>query len=227
MMKNADRFERFLLLASGLVLLVVFIAAMLIPKGNDVLWINGNHNEFSDRFFTFVTYGGDGKIFIPLIIITLFIRFSYALATVSAWIGHGVLCSLLKKLVFPSLLRPIDTIDDHLLHFVPGVDIHTNFSFPSGHTATAFCFAILSALLVKRRLIFFVMLTFAMIVAYSRIYLLQHFLIDVVGGAFIGTIVALVAWKLFENYGKAEWLNGRLEIQVKRAKYNQQRASGA
>ena len=226
-MMNADRFQRFLLLTSGGVILLVLLAAILIPRGNDVLWINGNHNEFSDRFFTFITYGGDGKIFIPLIIITLFVRFSYTLAVVSAWIGHGMLCSLLKRFVFPTMLRPTGTIDNGLLYFVPGVDVHTNYSFPSGHTATAFCFAILLALLVKRRSVFFVLTLFAMIVAYSRIYLLQHFLIDVVGGAFIGIAVALIAWQLFENYGKAEWLSGRLEIQVKRAKYNRQRATGA
>src|ERR1043165_7251110 len=220
MMMNADRFQRFLLLTSGGVILLVLLAAILIPRGNDVLWINGNHNEFSDRFFTFITYGGDGKIFIPLILITLFVRFGYTLAAVSAWIGHGVLCSLLKRLVFPTMLRPTGSIDNDLLYFVPGVDVHTNYSFPSGHTATAFCFAILLALLVKRRSVYFVVLVFAMIVAYSRIYLLQHFLIDVVGGAFIGIAVALIAWQLFENYGKAEWLSGRLEIQVKRAKYN-------
>lgn len=195
-------------------MLSVFIAALLIPKGDDVLWINGNHNEFSDRFFTFITNGGDGKVFIPLIIITLFVRFSYTLAALSAWIGHGVLCSVLKKLMFPTLLRPAGTIDNDLLHFVPGVDVHTNYSFPSGHTATAFCFAMLLALVVRRRLVFFVVLAFAMIVAYSRIYLLQHFLIDVAGGAFIGTAVAYVAWQLFENYGKAEWLGRRLEIRL-------------
>lgn len=224
-MKNANRFQRFLLLAVGGVLLSVFVAAIIIPKGNDVLWINGNHNEFSDRFFTFITYGGDGKIFIPLIIITLFIRFSYSLAVISAWIGHGMLCSALKRLVFPTVLRPTGAIDNDLLYFVPGVDVHANYSFPSGHTATAFCFAILFALLIKRRSVFIVVIAFAMIVAYSRIYLLQHFLIDVAGGAFIGTAIAFVAWYLFENYGKAEWMGRRLEIQIKRATYKEQRAT--
>jgi hypothetical protein len=36
----------------------------------------------------------------------------------------------------------------------------------------------------------------------------------VVGGAFIGTAVALITWELFERYGKAEWLSRRLEIQI-------------
>ena len=216
MMKNADRFQKFLLLATSGVLLSVLFAAMLIPKGNDVLWINGNHNEFSDRFFTLITYGGDGKIFIPLVLILLFVRFSYSLIAISAWIGHGLLCSVLKRLVFPTMLRPSGTIDNDLLYFVPGVDVHANYSFPSGHTATAFCFAIVIALLARKKFAFFILIAFALIVAYSRVYLLQHFLIDVVGGAFIGTLVAFGTWYLFETFGKAEWLSRRLEIQVKR-----------
>jgi membrane-associated phospholipid phosphatase len=219
-MKITDQFHRFLLLAAGVLLLTILIAAIIIPKGNDVLFINGNHSDFSDRFFTFVTLGGDGKIFIPLIIILLFIRFSYALTAMAAWAGHGMLCSIMKKLVFPTTLRPIGHLDNELLHFVPGVDVHTNYSFPSGHTATAFCFAIVVALLLRRKSIFFIVITFAALVAYSRIYLLQHFLMDVVGGAFIGTLAAMLCWYLFESYGKAEWLSRRLEIQVKRGSTN-------
>jgi membrane-associated phospholipid phosphatase len=216
MMKNADRFQRFLLLATSILLVSALFAAMLIPKGQDVLWINGNHTEVTDRFFTFITYGGDGKIFVPLILILLFVRFSYALIAISAWIGHGVICSLLKRLVFPAMLRPTGTIDNDLLYFIPGVDVHANYSFPSGHTATAFCFAILVALLTRRKFVFFFAIAFAIIVAYSRIYLLQHFFMDVVGGAFIGTLVSLATWYLFETFGKAEWLGRRLEMQVKR-----------
>jgi len=216
-MKLTDQFHRFLLLAAGGLLLIILIAAIIIPKGSDVLWINGNHSELSDRFFTFITLGGDGKIFIPLILILLFVRFSYAIVSVAAWAGHGIICCVMKRLVFPTMLRPTGAIDNDLLYFVPGVEVHTNYSFPSGHTATAFCFAILVALLFRRKSIFFIVVTFALLVAYSRVYLLQHFLVDIVGGAFIGTLVAMLCWYLFESYGKAEWLGRRLEIQVKRS----------
>jgi membrane-associated phospholipid phosphatase len=216
MLRVTDRFERFTLLATGSVLLSILLAALMIPKGVDVLWINGHHNNFTDRFFTIITYGGDGLIFLPLTIVLLFVRFSYSLITLSAWVGHGMICSILKRLVFPTLLRPAGTLDNGLLYFVPGVDVHVNYSFPSGHTATAFCFAILIALLLRKRFVWFGIVALALTVAYSRVYLLQHFLTDVVGGAFIGTFVAVVTWYLFEAYGKAEWLSRRLEIQVKR-----------
>ena len=217
MMKITDRYERFLLMAVGILLVPVLIASIWIPKGDDVLMINGNHSEFTDRLFTFVTYGGDGMLFVPLIIILLFIRFSYSIATVVAWLGHGLICAIMKRLVFPSALRPAGVMDNDLLYFIPGVEVHAHHSFPSGHTATAFCLGILVALLLRRRSVLVIMITFAMLVGYSRIYLLQHFLIDVAAGAIIGIVAAVVCWYLFENFGKAEWMSRRLEIQVKRS----------
>lgn len=212
----SDRFSRFLIVATGSLLLLILLASIIIPKGSDVLLINGNHSDVTDRFFTIVTHAGDGKIFVPLIILLLFVRFSYTLAALSAWAGHGLICSVMKRYVFADALRPAGILDRDLLHFVPGVDVHVNYSFPSGHTATAFCLAILISLVLRKKMALFVTIAFALLVAYSRVYLLQHFLIDVVCGAFIGTLVAFVTWYLFETYGKAEWLGRRLEIHVKR-----------
>jgi membrane-associated phospholipid phosphatase len=207
-----DRFNRFLFAATGCVLLFILLASVSIPKGTDVLLINGNHNEVSDRFFTIVTHGGDGKIFIPLVIILLFVRFSYTLAALSALVSHGLICNVMKRFVFGGMLRPAGALDRDLLYFVPGVDVHINYSFPSGHTATAFCLAILISLILRKKIVFFIAIAFALVVAYSRVYLLQHFLVDVAGGAIVGTLVAFVVWYLFETYGKAEWLGRRLEL---------------
>ena len=228
MTKMTDRFEKFFLWAIAGVLLSISIAAIIIPKGEDVLLINGNHNQFSDRFFAIITIGGEGQVFVPLILILLFVRFSYAIAAVSAWAGHGILCSVLKKLVFPTMLRPTGTLDNELLYFVPGVDVHSHYSFPSGHTATAFCFAVLVALLLRKKFVFFVMIALAVMIGYSRVYLLQHFLMDVAAGAIIGTVAAVATWYLFVVYGKKEWLGRKLEFQFRRRRrstFNEQRAT--
>jgi membrane-associated phospholipid phosphatase len=218
MITGSDRFLRFIYIATGTVLLIILLAAIFMPKGDDVLLINGHHHEILDRFFTFATYGGDGMVFLPVVVILLFVRFSYALVAISGWIGHGMICSVMKRLLFPTMLRPAGTLDHDLLYFVPGVDVHNSYSFPSGHTATAFCLAILVSLMLRKRFAFVVMIALAIIVAYSRVYLLQHFLVDVAAGAVIGTVVALATWYLFETYGKAEWLSRRLEIHVKRGR---------
>lgn len=215
-MNRADRFSTFLFFGVSAVLLTLIGVGIFIPKGVDVLWINGNHTDFSDKFFKFVTRGGDGFVFVPLIILLLFVKFSYSLAALSAWAGHGLICSVLKRIAFPELLRPAGVLDNDLLYFVPGVDVHNNFSFPSGHTATAFCLAILVSLVFRRKLLFAAMIAVALLVGYSRIYLLQHFVVDVAAGAFIGVLTALAAWYLFERWGRAEWMSRRLDIHVRR-----------
>ena len=62
-------------------------------------------------------------------------------------------------------------------------------SFPSGHAATAFAGAVILAVLVRRAIPF--LLTLAVLVAFSRIYVGVHYPLDVLGGAAIGTTVAL------------------------------------
>ncbi|MCA4893862.1 MAG: phosphatase PAP2 family protein [Cytophagales bacterium] len=78
-----------------------------------------------------------------------FVRFRYAIFTATIWIGHGVLCAVLKRGFFGHLKRPKELIDNSLLHFVRGVEVHSHFSFPSGHTATIFCLAFLLSLFVR------------------------------------------------------------------------------
>jgi len=72
----------------------------------------------------------------------------------------------------------------------PLVTIPHSHSFPSGHTATAFAGAmVLSALAPRAAPAFFAL---AAAIAYSRLYVGVHFPLDVVGGAAIGLLTALL-----------------------------------
>lgn len=192
-------------------LISLFALSILIPKGSDVLFINGHHTRLTDLFFKTITNLGDGVIFVPIVIATLFIRYRYTVMAVILSIAHGLLVSIFKRVMFHGAVRPRKFLGDHLIHFADGVHVHSINSFPSGHTATAFCAALFLALLIGNRTYTFLLLVLAMLVAYSRIYLAQHFLLDVAAGAIIGAFTTFMTWEIFGTSHLPIWMNGRLK----------------
>lgn len=186
--------------------------SVIVPKGLEVLWINGNHNVFEDHFFSSITKLGEGWLFIPILTVLLFVKFKYALMGFSVAALHSLICLITKKILFAHELRPKNLLDNSLLHFVPGVDVHGYQSFPSGHTATIFCIAVFLSLLLQHRLWSVFLLALALGVAYSRIYLLQHFLIDIAAGACIGAISSFLVWHVFEGLKLPPWTNSSFQI---------------
>jgi undecaprenyl-diphosphatase len=73
----------------------------------------------------------------------------------------------------------------------------TDASFPSLHTSLAFTIATIFAFYFKKykKIVF----SIAFLVGFSRIYLGQHFLLDVMFGAFIGYMVSVYLLKVFTN----------------------------
>lgn len=73
-----------------------------------------------------------------------------------------------------------------------------DYSFPSGHTAAAFSLFITALLFSKNLTIpFFI---FAIMIAFSRIYLGVHFPTDVAGGMIVGIIITLLSHKYLGTY---------------------------
>ncbi len=190
--------------------IMLVLVASLIKRGEDVLFINGHHSIFFDFFFAFITVFGEGLLFIPIFIASLFIQFRYSILTLVIWAVHSGVCQFLKRGLFSQVLRPISVLDKSQLHFVPNVEVHGLYSFPSGHTATIFSLAMLLALFIGRKVPAIILLALALLVGYSRIYLLQHFLIDVAGGAAIGTVLTYALWKLFHRDTVPSWMRNAL-----------------
>ena len=66
----------------------------------------------------------------------------------------------------------------------------TSFSFPSGHTSSAF--AACAAILFLNKKIGIPAMIFAAIMGFSRIYVEVHYCTDVIGGAIVGIIYAVI-----------------------------------
>lgn len=184
-------------------LVAVFFAICTLLVGHVplFLWMNGDAGKVGDTFFYYTTSLGNGWAWAVLVVMVLikdkklFLMVLLA-AIISTLIAHGI-----KGYVLPTQPRPMELIKtNHLIHTVKGVEINFVGSFPSGHTTTIFCIYFLLCYIWQTRWMIWVGLIVACLVGYSRIYLAQHFAIDVAGGivtAIISTFLArLISLKI-------------------------------
>ena len=64
----------------------------------------------------------------------------------------------------------------------------------------SFCFCVTLSLYIKRNNWSLFLIVIAFLVGFSRIYLTQHFLIDVLVGALIGSLIALLTYNYLEKF---------------------------
>ncbi len=166
-----------------------------IEKGEEVLFINSLYSPFFDYLFYYGTSLGNGWMYVAVAVILLWKSYRHALLALVCFSVTGLVVQFLKNMIFPEMMRPSVVLSEFDLHFVEGVKIMKHFSFPSGHTATVFSLFCLLSLLVKRQWLGLIFIAMALIGGISRMYLVQHFFVDVYFGALIGVcITTLIFW---------------------------------
>lgn len=156
-------------------------------------------NAVADVFFFYITYLGDGRIAVIILLLSLIYNLRLGLATTISFLASGALANLLKYTLFDEYNRPsfYFTYYQHLqLKLVEGIDVHIHNSFPSGHATQAFAIFMVYALFSKKQAYAFFWLTLAVLTAFSRMYLNQHWLSDIYAGAIIGSAFALLSYYL-------------------------------
>ena len=156
------------------------------------LFIN-NHFHFSilNDNMRAITYLGNGWVVYWVVLVYLYrwdsrpFRESFFLLFLTQAIP-GAVVDTLKRLA--NRPRPIvyfhRLIEEGRAHVVVLGRHLTSYSFPSGHTETAFALAVaLSFLYPRQRTIFYIL---AALVAFSRVYNGEHFPLDVICGGLIG-----------------------------------------
>ncbi len=181
---------------SILIAVSLFVISFTIGKQEFFLRLNTDLGSSGDDFFAVATYGGDGLMWIPVVFITWFIikrRDCFSLL-ITAFLLCTILTQVCKYFIVPHEPRPTKAIlNTSLIHTVPNVELAKVSSFPSGHTATAFCFYFLFCLLLNKKWWLYNGLVYALLVGYSRIYLAQHFPLDVAGGIIVGVITVYLS----------------------------------
>jgi undecaprenyl-diphosphatase len=84
-----------------------------------------------------------------------------------------------------------------------------NASYPSGHAARAVIFGIIMGYVISERFPrgAYLMLIYPLLISISRVYVLQHFPMDVIGGSLLGIMLAGVMakrTKLYKIFDKSE-----------------------
>ena len=200
------RDHRWMLLSFLLVWLCLFVFDCIYPKLQTHLMLNSCHSPLLDTVFKYVTVLGEA---FPVYVGVAFLLWNVN----SIWnrrnglfilLSQGLTCIITQALKFlfahPRPATYFDQMGAELPPTVPGEGLRRAMnSFPSGHTSAAFALFVCIALITPRKWAP-LWVAAAWAVAYSRIYLSQHFLEDILLGSMIGVISTCIVYLCMNDH---------------------------
>ena len=203
-----------LLVALGLVL-------VYIPKADLHLLLCDRHTPARDIFYRYYTTVAEWFPYVICVLLLLFGRVGNGIFASSAMILSALSTQLIKHIV--NAPRPVTwfaaNCPDIQLPLVDGVRMNLWYSFPSGHTTSFFALALATSILItsstsptSHTSLFLQILLFALAAlgGYSRIYLSQHFALDVFAGILVGTLITILCYAVLYRFQDQKWYNYRL-----------------
>lgn len=149
-----------------------------------------------DKIMPFISLlGNNGTIFILLGIILISLggkKRSFGIILLAALSVNIIIGNVILK---PNIAR-IRPFDNLMLDII--IKKPLDFSFPSGHTNAAVTAAAIMFYMNKKFGI--VMIVFAFLMAFSRLYLLVHYPSDIIAGALIGFLGSIATLKLMRKF---------------------------
>ena len=190
---------------SGLIFFeaVVLTYIFSLDRLGQMSLINSFNSPEADFLFKIITSGAE--ITIPILFLGYLIwkKSDLLKPYVISYIFSTLLIQFLKLVVFKDALRPLAYFKGQAYswHLVQNLLIHEYNSMPSGHTSAAWFMCFWISLAAKKPWITLLMVFYALLVAYSRVYLFQHFPVDTLVGAFLGTSSSYLFYYI--NYAKS------------------------
>lgn len=198
--------------------LLLFLLGLLYiyPKLELHLLLNSCHTSIQDVFFKYYSMLAEWPLYILALLPIFWKKKELTIFFALCELSGGAILQILKHAF--SFDRPICAFENYhqtILPLVQGVDMHHGNSFPSGHASTFFvfftCCAIILAYRYKKHehhnrkdwllfnLTLLALLILAILGAYSRVYLSQHWLSDVCMGSIIGFITPCLIFYFGKN----------------------------
>ncbi len=181
------------------------VLAILVPYGQELLFFNDLRFEPFNTIFRLLTYGGEAVAYLIVGVVLLFWRPRFALMIALMGILALPVMYMMKDAI--GVDRPITFLEKKSVAqqvvLVPSIHLNRGqTSFPSGHTMAAFALcSLLSLMLGRKRAQWGLLFAFlAILVGVSRIFLVQHFLVDVLAGAVLGLLLSGLVWITSAKY---------------------------
>lgn len=191
-----------------LILLSVCILLMLIFTKEDLYFaINHRHTVFTDVFFENLTLLGASTGCIVIVLITYIINYRTGFLLSSSYIITFIISQTIKHLVKAPRPHLFFSKKIHDIYLIKGVVMLDTNSFPSGHSVSAFTAAVVFTYVAKNKSWGYLWLLLAVLIAYSRLYLSEHFLQDVTAGSALGVFIT-VFW--------LKWIDQKPFLQTKK-----------
>ena len=181
--------------------LILAIALLVVPKTELHLALCQPHTTFLDKVVPLFTNLVDWLPYLTVVLL-LFYRAGWATFLASNLLLSTLIVQPIKHIVHAP--RPITWFEENMpdvtLPLVEGVRMNHWLSFPSGHTTTFFVlFFTLSIILCAenikgKNILSFSCFLCATFGAYTRIYLSQHFALDVLAGILIASFSTILLY---------------------------------
>ncbi len=215
--RNAVFLTLSLMLVVALGLVILFI-----PKGELHLLLCDRHTAGRDFFYSHITDLAAYFPYIVCLLLLLFSRIGDGIFGFNALLFSGLVTQCCKR--FANTPRPLtwfaQNMPDVQLPLTEGVDMNYWYSFPSGHATSFFALAFILSIVATRWLsnktaslsaaAQFLCFAFAALGCYSRLYLSQHFAIDILVGILIGILITMLVYAVFLPLENKKWYNYRL-----------------